>query len=295
MPIEDFIILVYCCVDKIYHQTLKDVKLRKRGYQPKLSDPEIITMELVGEFLSIDTDKGIWQYFGQHWKGWFPNLGSRSNFAKQTANLWAVKQQIQNCLSLELGAYDDNIHMVDGFPVPLCLFKRANRCCSFEDSAEYGYCATKDETFYGFRGHLIVDFNGTIANMTVTAANLDERDAIWEMCEPLHGLLIGDKGYISQMLKDDLLFEGILIETPLKSNMKDDRSKDYRRKLVSKRRLIETVIGQLTMQFNIEKVWARDLWHLTNRFTRKILSHTMGVFLNRMMGRNPLQFDGLIQ
>jgi hypothetical protein len=109
------------------------------------------------------------------------------------------------------------------------------------------------------------------------------------------GLLIGDKGYISQMLKDNLLFEGILIETPLKSNIKDDRSKDYRRKLVSKRRLIETVIGQLTMQFNIEKVWARDLWHLTNRFTRKILSHTMGVFLNRMMGRNPLQFDGLIQ
>lgn len=60
------------------------------------------------------------------------------------------------------------------------------------------------------------------------------------------------------------------------------------------RRLIETVIGQLSDQFHIEKVRARDLWHLTSRVARKVLAHTVGVFLNRQLGRAPLQFEGLI-
>ena len=48
-------------------------------------------------------------------------------------------------------------------------------------------------------------------------------------------------------------------------------------------------------QFNIEKVRAKDMWHLANRLIRKILAHTMGVFVNKTLGRPPLQFDGLIK
>jgi hypothetical protein len=33
---------------------------------------------------------------------------------------------------------------------------------------------------------------------------------------------------------------------------------------------------------------------LTSRTARKVLSHTMGVYLNRTLGREPLQFEGLI-
>lgn len=62
MPVEDFIIYVYCCVDDIY-QTLVNQPLRSRGFMPKLSDSEVITMEIVGEFMGKDQDKGIWRYF----------------------------------------------------------------------------------------------------------------------------------------------------------------------------------------------------------------------------------------
>ncbi|EKF05809.1 hypothetical protein FDUTEX481_00667 [Tolypothrix sp. PCC 7601] len=37
------------------------------------------------------------------------------------------------------------------------------------------------------------------------------------------------------------------------------------------RRLIETVIGQLVERFHIEKIRARDMWHLTSRLNRKII------------------------
>ena len=59
------------------------------------------------------------------------------------------------------------------------------------------------------------------------------------------------------------------------------------------RRLIETVIGQLKGRFKIEKVWARDNRHLTNRFNRKILAHTVCVWLNRH-SHSPLRFEELV-
>ena len=102
MPIEDFIIIVFCLVDKMFDVVISEERLRKRGFSPKLTDVEIITMEIVGEFIGIDTDKGIWSYFKFHWLEWFPALGSRVNFVKQTANLWRIKQKIQEALSNKL-------------------------------------------------------------------------------------------------------------------------------------------------------------------------------------------------
>ena len=63
MPLEDFIIYVYCCVADIYPQVV-DTPLRCRGFEPKLTDSEVITLEIVGEFLGKDQDKGIWRYLG---------------------------------------------------------------------------------------------------------------------------------------------------------------------------------------------------------------------------------------
>ena len=83
MPLGDFIIWVYCWVDQKLNELVRDTSLRSRGFPPKLSDAEVLTMELVGEFLGIDTDQGIWRYFRCHWREWFPQLGSRSQFAKQ--------------------------------------------------------------------------------------------------------------------------------------------------------------------------------------------------------------------
>jgi hypothetical protein len=66
MSIEDFI--VYCCVAEEHDSVVGAGRLSHGGYAPKLTDSEAITMERVGEFLSIDTDKGIWQYFRSHWQ-----------------------------------------------------------------------------------------------------------------------------------------------------------------------------------------------------------------------------------
>jgi hypothetical protein len=66
------------------------------------------------------------------------------------------------------------------------------------------------------------------------------------------------------------------------------------RPLTSTHRLVETVIGQLAEQFHFEKIRARDVGHLTSRVARKVLAHTLGIFMNRQLGQSDLQFEGLI-
>ena len=70
-------------------------------------------MELVGEFMGEDQDKSIWRYFRTHWHDWFPNLGSRSTFVKQSAALCNVKRRVHHHLVVKMGAVGDSIHMVD--------------------------------------------------------------------------------------------------------------------------------------------------------------------------------------
>jgi hypothetical protein len=295
MPIEDFIISVYCCVDENWYVLTEGKRLRQRGYAPKLTDQEVITMEIVGESLGIATDKGIWDYFRRHWLEWFPQLGSRANFSKQASALWVMKQRLQRQLLIQQDVFEDDLFIVDGFPMPVCLFARAKWCQLFKGEADYGYSAAKGETYYGFEGHIIISFQGLIVGYTLTAASVDERDALWDMTKAIRGVLFGDKGYIRPLLKTELAAqEELQLETPLRKNMNDTRDRQYVKCMNKVRRRIETVIGQLSERFGIERVWARDLWHLTNRLTRKFLADTVGVYFNRMQGNEPIQLEHLI-
>lgn len=295
MSLEDFIISTYCLVDETLKNLMGTLKLRQRGFEPSLSDSEMITMEIVAEFLGIDTDKGAWEYFYHHWHSWFPRLGSRANFAKQAANCWHIKQRIQKELAKQLGAFSDKLHFSDGFPMSVCHVKRAYSSRVFEGKAAYGYCASKGESYYGFKGNLLINSQGVITDITVTPADIDERDSLWDLINGIQGMIVADKGLIGADYQAELRqFTGIHLQTPLRANMKEERSEAFVKWLVSTRRLVETVIGQLSERFHIEKVRARKVWYLTNRIARKVLAHTVCVFINKLNGNNLLQFDALL-
>lgn len=160
--------------------------------------------------------------------------------------------------------------------------------------AAYGYCAAKKENYYGFRGHLVINSIGVITAAAFTGANIDERDVCPELVEKIKGLLLGDKGFLRPELKNQLEEQELHLQTPLRDNMKDERPKDFLNWMMSTRRLIETVIGQLTERFHIEKVRARDTWHQCSRFWRKLLAHTASIRLSLNMDNESLQFEHLI-
>lgn len=294
MLTEEYIINVYCLVDEMLKKVVKS-NIRKRGTAPKLSDAEVITMEIVGESFGIDQDKKIYSYFKNHWLHYFPCLGHRTTFLRQAANLWCYKQKIREELVAILLPAGSCISIIDGFPMPGCGFKRAYFSRLHKGEASYGYCAAKDMKYYGFKGHLLIDKSGVILDMNIAAANIDEREMLLELAAKNGLKTLGDKGYIcSDSMKEELLRAGVNLHTPLRDNMKDDRPKEVVRALNNTRRIVETVIGQLSGRFNIEKVRARDLWHLTVRAGRKLLAHTVGCYLNHITGNPILQFDKLL-
>ena len=295
MPLEEFTIWVYCWTDENVAKVLGNQKLRSRGFKPALSDAEVITMEIVGEFLSYDTDKSIWKYLKTHWLSLFPKLTSRSNFAKQASNLWHVKQLLQNKIN-EQCSTNVRCLIVDGYPMKTAHFKRAKKSKNFKGEAGYGYCASKSETYYGFKGHLLIDDKGNITNFTLTEASGSEREAVWELVEnKSQKFLLGDKGYLSARFKEDLYHEQALkLETPVRQNMTDHLDKTARNFLNKTRRLVETVIGQLTGQFNMNKVWAKKMWTLSGRLSRKILAHSLGMLANTLLKNKPLQLEHVI-
>jgi len=291
MQLDEFITWVFCWVDEEIKKLVAAQPLRQRGFQPALSDTEVVTMECVGELLGYDNDVAIWMYFKQHWLSWFPDLGSRSQFSKHANQLWAVKQRLQEQMMSH--HQKTTLSIVDGFPIPVCHKARASRCRRFQEQAEYGYCAAKKEHYYGFKGHLLVNEEGLISGFTLAPANVDERLMVPELTSHIEGVVLGDKGYLSSTLQEVLRQEGIHLEAPPRSNMVDPLPKEVRKNLMRVRRTIETTIGQLVERLNIQKTWARSVLGLTNRLTRKLLAHLFGTMCNKINGEKPLQLARL--
>lgn len=290
MPLEEFIILIFCYVDDQLKKFYP--RIRSLGFPPKFSDSEVITIETVGAFLSLETDKAIWSYFKQYWRHLFPHLPFRTTFTRQAANLWKIKQLLHRLLIQEIGL--DSVHIVDGFPIPVCHFRRANRGSCFKGEAGYGRSPSKRQLYFGFKGHLLFSASGVIENFILTPANTSEYAVLNDLTTGIEGVLLGDKGYIGEKHKKLLAERGISLQTPLKKNMKDPRSTLFLEKIQRSRKIIESVISQLIYRFKLLKVWARDRWHFVNRLSRQLLAHIFGVFINRSLGRPSLVFDGLI-
>jgi hypothetical protein len=130
VDLNTFIVSVFCVVDDRLKEGERS--LRQRGPSPKLSDSEVITIEVVGEFLGIDTDKGIYEFFRRHYGEWFPALCEvhRTTFLRQAANLWAIKEKLWQRLlrEEELVVGEQALFVVDSFPIPLCQKRRSYRC-----------------------------------------------------------------------------------------------------------------------------------------------------------------------
>lgn len=144
---------------------------------PKLSDAEVLTMEVVGEFLGLDTDAGIHRYFRSHFVGWFPAIGSvhRTTFARQGANLWAAKERLWRHLRCSLEAAPSGeageVLVVDSMPMPACKGTRSRGCKILWDVADKGYAASQGGFFYGVRAHVLVRWPGVIVGTRLAPAS----------------------------------------------------------------------------------------------------------------------------
>jgi hypothetical protein len=292
MDLNTFIVAVFCLID----DHIKDLgDLRGRGPTPTLCDSEVLTIEIVGEFLGIDEDTELFTYFRRHYPHFFPNLRRvhRTTFGRQATNPWKVNEHLWQEL-LTFVPHDPTFALCGSLPLPVCLFARAHRCRRFKGEAAFGKDTLLKQTFYGFRVHVRVCWPGVISRLSVAPANVHELSVLPELAEGTSGLIVGDRNYHSPETKEELAGWGVELLAPYSSKKLRDPVPRRSALLSRFRYRIDTVFSQLVGRYSIKRVWARDLWHLMSRLVRKVLSHTVAFLLNHQMGNPPLQLSKLL-
>jgi hypothetical protein len=190
-------------------------------------------------------------------------------------------------------SFDPEVSLIDSFPVPTCRFGRAYRCRILAEQSAFGHDEMTKQSFYGLRAHLRVCWPGVIVDMDLAPANVHDLRLAEELLQQApEGWVLGDRNYWSPELQERLGEEGLSLLAPYKSKKRE--GKRWPSWLVQKRRRIETVISQITERYRAKRVWARDRWHLTSRWLRKVLRHTIAVYFCQQTGLCPLRFAQLL-
>ena len=296
MNLDDCIITCFCLIDEMLPQVTKGERLRGRGPMPKLSDSEVITMEVVGSYLGLSQDKAVFDYFRRHYAHFFPAVRQlhRSTFVRQAANLWAVKERLWCWLRDELLTDDPCLSIVDSVPLPVCRFARAPWCRRFRGVASYGKDHADRQTFYGFRLHAQLSWPGLLTRVFLAPANEADGEIAPILLEGTTGVVLGDRNYWLPDVQAFLRTKGIVLQAPFRKAHSPQAAAYQSPVLGRVRYLIDTVFGQLTDRCQMKRVWTRDLWHLRNRLLRFLLMHTVCFFFNQQEQAPYLQFARLV-
>jgi hypothetical protein len=295
MDRDSFIITVYCLVTETYKALTSTQPLRQGGFGPELSDEEVITMEICGEYWKLNADTDLFDYFRAHYRHFFPRLKERTLFVRQGANLQHVKARLQQLLVKLSGQDRDCVQPIDTLPLPVCTYTRAGRDRCFYEQADYGYCAAKKLHYYGFKLGLRVSRSGMITAAPLLTARSHDVNHMGALIEGFSGVVPADKGFLCPFRQS--LYaqrQGVEIVAAVRKNMTETKPHSLLKPCRRWRKIIETVGSQLTERFAVARIRVRDLFHFQHRLIRKILAHTVAVFLNLMAGHEPLDLDGLV-
>ena len=287
--LKDLITIIFVLIDDLYQEIVADeIKHRLNWDKAIISDSEVITIAVIGEIMSFDSENAWVRYVGKNLRDLFPRMCERSRFNRLRRNLISVTNQIRVALGAKLDFTDSYYRIVDSFPLAVCEFGRARFTKLFKfEGANYGNCPSKKQTYFGYKVHALCTTNGYISDFYLSPASTDDRAAVWELIETYnrHLQLIGDKGYTGARFAEELAIEqGVLMIALKKDNDKNSYPKPIRQQIFKIRRRIETSFSQLNDQFNAETTRAKAVWGLLTRLQTKILAFNLCFAVNWLLG-----------
>jgi hypothetical protein len=134
-----------------------------------------------------------------------------------------------------------------------------------------------------------------ITHFPLLPARPHDIQLLGDLIDGFAGVVPADKGF-TDAFRQALLAErqGVVVITSPRKGMTTTHNLRLLKACARIRKCIETVGSHLTEHFAIARTRAHDLWHFQHRLIRKVLAHTVGVFLNLQLGRSPLDLDGLV-
>lgn len=264
----------------------KDENFLQQIRRPKLSDIELIAMNLTAEYLSLDSECQLFRALPETFKGRI----ERSVYNRRKRKLFPFIEQIREKLSLRFNEFE-NYFIVDSMPLEVVKLSRSqrSRICKEEytSSPNKGYCSSQKMHFYGYKLHAVCSLGGVIKSMDISKASVHDIHYLKDIKGQFSNcVILGDKGYLSADYQLDL-FEScrIKLEVPMRTNQHNYKKQAYIFRKSRKR--IETLFSQLCDQFLIRRNYAKSFEGFKTRIISKITSLTMIQVINKFIfGRN---------
>src|SRR5690554_7950781 len=120
--------------DKIF-ETIKSLPLnifndkgniKRPGPIPKFSDLEVISLNIMSEYMSIDSENFLFKKIASCHRGDFPNIIERSQYNKRKKNLFLYIDQIRAFLANQFVEFEDYF-VIDSMPLEVCKIAREKR------------------------------------------------------------------------------------------------------------------------------------------------------------------------
>ena len=202
----------------------------------------------------------------------FPNFLEYSRFVRRCNALLLSIQLIRQALVFkEFEGID--VSIIDSFPIPLCQPIRNFRSKVLGDYANIGYNATKGQYFYGCKCHALVSESGYVIDYVISPASIADSTMAEEVLSQFGTpIVLGDMGYLGQVLQDRLELKEIELITPVRMNMK---KKDITFPNFSKRRkVIERVFSFLT-NLGAERCKSRSSYGFLVKLEMTLLTYSL--------------------
>lgn len=267
---------IFCEIDdfcrifepKFNQQLLADGK-RKRIRPSKMSRSEVMTLLVLFHRSGFrDLKRFYTKVVCKYWRRDFPNLLSYNRFVElQRDSLVLLGAYMQTRLGKCSG-----VSFVDSSKIAVCNNLRIKQNRVFEEVAKRGKTSTG--WFYGFKLHLIVGDTGEILAWQITLGNVDDRKPVPSMSKRVWGKLFGDKGYISQKLRELLGEDGIQLITKLRKNMQNKFISFFDKLMLRKRAIIESINDQLKNISQIEHTRHRSVWNFYTNVVAGLIAYT---------------------
>lgn len=250
--------------------------------KPKMSDLEVISLNLTAEYLSIDSESQLFRKIPNSLK----DKIERSVYNRRKRKLALHTEEIRRKIAMEFNQFED-IFIVDSMPLKICENARTSRStiCKEEDfsAPNFGYCASQNLHFYGYKLHNIIGLSGVVQSFDISPASVHDIHFLKDIREQMSDCtLIGDKGYLSAQVQIDLFnYAHIQLDTPMRTNQKDYKPQFSLFK--KKRKRIETFFSQLCDQFMIKRNYAKTFEGFKTRIISKIAATTVIQYINKFI------------
>ena len=151
--IEQLYNKIFEIVSKLYEIYVpKNIKERKNKEKAKMSDAEIISIQLLIECIGKTQNAGYLFLQANYPK--LVNYVERSRFNRLVSSLFTIIKAIRKNMPRNETC---QFKIVDSFPLVVNKFGRAYFGKRLREYSSYGYCASKKETYYGMKVHVITD------------------------------------------------------------------------------------------------------------------------------------------